>query len=208
MMRTNTRGRAWSVVRLLAAAAMVTLVVSPATASATASGSDRQPVEVEFDGAAEFTSGGPTLGWSQLNRRQNGLEATVHVEGLRPGGVFTFWWTIPQGDFPGEWFVARGAGRVIGENGRATVHLSANLGDASIEGLPALDGASFGSLSDPLGAVVRVEIAYHGQVEDAGTDLDAWLSDFWTGAACPADGDVNANEQPFCPVYIAAEHAA
>jgi hypothetical protein len=202
--RRTTRG--W--VGLLLVAAMVSLLVVPAGASA--SGADRQAVELEIDDGGEFTSGEATLGWSRLTRRGNGLEATVHVEGLRPGGVFTFWWVVPQDDatFPDDIFVGRGAGTVVGENGKATVHLSADVGDAGISGFPVIGDAEFASLHDPLGALVRVEIAYHGQASLAGDDLDQWLGDFWSGAACPASGDVNAAGQPHCPVYIAATHPA
>jgi len=74
-------------------------------------------------------------------------------------------------------------------------------------------------------AEVHVEIAYHGQAADTGDELDVWLSDFWTGAACPlafdldpggsTDGvdpdgnpDPNFNKigQPHCPVAIVAIH--
>jgi hypothetical protein len=139
------------------------------------------------------------------------LEATVHVEGLPMGGVFTFWWVVRQGDpanAPFDWFVANGGGAVIAENGRATVHMSANIGQTAIEGMPFLPpGTGFSPLTDPHGAVVRVEIAYHGQVAEAGGNVEAWLADFWTGAACPASG-TNIGGQPFCPVYVAAQHNA
>ena len=172
---------------------------------------DRQPLVVEFAGASDFTTAtavGDQLGWSQLRRDGDGLGAVVHAEGLEPGGVFTFWWVVVQDDatFPDDIFVALGAGAVVGQNGKATAFMSAETGDASIVGLPALGGALFGDLTDPEGALVRVEVAYHGPVDEAGDDLDQWLTDFWTGSACPTEG-VNAAGQPHCPVYFAGTHA-
>ncbi len=171
---------------------------------------DRQQLVVEFAGAADFTDAtmvGEVLGWSQLKRDPDRLKAVVHAHGLEPGGVFTFWWVVVQDDatFPDDIFVALGAGAVVGPNGKATVHMSANKGDASIVGLPALGGALFGDLVDPANALVRVEVAYHGHVDDAGDALGQWLSDFWTGSACPTAG-VNDAGQPHCPVYFAATH--
>ena len=71
---------------------------------------------------------------------------------------------------------------------------------------------------DPVTAVVHVEIAYHGQEEDAGGNIGKWRSDFWTGTACPtgASGynpggttgdnlEVNMNGQGHCPVSYIAE---
>ncbi|MDH3683132.1 MAG: hypothetical protein OEV40_24660, partial [Acidimicrobiia bacterium] len=76
-----------------------------------------------------------------------------------------------------------------------------------IEGFPVLGGASFASLDDPTGSLVRVEIAYHGQAKDAGDDLDAWLADFWTGAECPPETPNPNPDQPHCPVWYASTHA-
>jgi len=170
---------------------------------------NRQPLVVEFAGASDFTDAtteGDELGWSQLKRDADDLKAVVHADGLKPGGVFTFWWVVVQGpSFPDDIFVAHGAGAIIGQNGKATVHMSAEKGDPSIVGLPALGGALFGDLVDPENALVRVEVAYHGQVEDAGDDLDQWLSDFWSGSVCPQEG-LNPAGQPHCPVYFAATH--
>jgi hypothetical protein len=173
---------------------------------------DRQPLVVEFAGASDFTDAtmaGDELGWSQLKRHRDKLQAIVHAQGLIPGGVFTFWWVVPQDDytFPDDIFVAYGASAIIGQYGKATVRMTAEKGDPSIVGLPALEGALFGDLVDPANSLVRVEVAYHGQVEDAGDDLDQWRSDFWTGSACPVEGDTNAFGQPHCPVYLAATHA-
>lgn len=171
---------------------------------------DRQPIVVEYIGATEFTDAtavGEHLGWAQLKRDADGLKAVVHASGLRPGAVFTFWWIGVHDDatIPDDIFVALGASAVIGTNGMATVHMSANKGDESVAGVPFLGGASFRDLRDPLTALVRVEVAYHGQVEDAGDDLDLWRSDFWSGTACP-DGGLNDFGQPHCPVYMASTH--
>ena len=73
-------------------------------------------------------------------------------------------------------------------------------------------------------AEVHVEFAYHGQVGDAGDDLDLWQSNFWTGTECPSNGAnpnnpggvvarIGASEagevnpgQPHCPVSFVAVH--
>jgi hypothetical protein len=55
-----------------------------------------------------------------------------------------------------------------------------------------------------MGSLVRIEIAYHGQAEDAGDDLGTWLEDFWTGSACPPDTPNPNPAQPHCPVWYAA----
>ena len=152
--------------------------------------------------------GDERIGRSQLVRSERGLRAHLHVSGLEPGGVYTFWWVVIQddGDFPGDIYVQQGAGRVVGRHGRTRVFMQARTGDDGIVGFPPLEGALFGSLHDPLGSTVRVEIAYHGQAADAGDDLDAWLSDFWTGSACPPETPNPNPAQPHCPVYFASTH--
>lgn len=100
----------------------------------------------------------------------------------------------------------RGAGRVIGHSGIAVVHMRATLGQEGIIGLPALDGALWHEMKDPLTSTVRIEIAYHGQAEHAGSrsELKTWLSDFWSGAEpCTAN---TIPDQPHCPVYMASTH--
>jgi hypothetical protein len=111
-------------------------------------------------------------------------------------------------DIPGGVFVARGAGRVIGSNGTAFLQMRARTGQEGIEGLPALGGALWSEMRDPLTSIVRIEIAYHGQADELENrrDLRTWLSDFWTGTACPDNGSTNEGGQPHCPVYIAATH--
>lgn len=153
------------------------------------------------------------LGWTRLVRTAEGIEATALILGLKPGGVYTFWWTSPN-DFdnegnpiiPSGLFAASGAATVIGQSGMAFVRMSAEVGQKSIVGLPALDDALFSELKDPLTAIIRIEVAYHGQAEDADGDLETWMSDFWTGTACPEAGGLNFGGQPFCPVYLAATH--
>jgi len=168
----------------------------------------REPVVREFNEDGTAASGDEIVGRSKLRRTENGLRANVRVAGLEPGGVYTFWWVVPQGDgvFPDDIFVARGAGVVVGRNGKARVHMRAHTGQEGITGFPVLGDASFASLIDPQGALVRVEIAYHGQAADAGDDLDTWLGDFWTGAACPPDTPNPNPIQPHCPVWFAATH--
>jgi len=154
------------------------------------------------------------IGWSRLERDGSGLRAKLLVRGLQPGGVYTFWWVVPQtftdgGDpvIPDGVFVAYGNAVVVGDSGMAFVEMRARRGQHGIEGFPPIGDAEWDHLRDPLNAVVRVEIAYHGQAEDADKDeLETWTSDFWTGTACPETGDLNAGGQPHCPVYLAATH--
>jgi hypothetical protein len=201
-----------SAIALLSALVMV-LGATPA--SAVPSG------EVSIESVVEFLTldGTPlsnTLGSSVLVRGDDSLWAKVTVDGLRPGGLYTFWWVIipDGGSFPGDAFVAGEGGRIIGSGRQATAVLTAKAGDESISGfhLP------FNPLDFDLGsAEVHVEVAYHGQAEDAGSNLSTWRTDFWTGTACPSSfglnadymgvgGDLNAGGQPHCPVYIAAIH--
>ncbi len=172
-------------------------------------GSARADVVREFNEDGSTADGTEVIGWSNLVRRDSGLKATVHVEGLIPGGVYTFWWVVPHSlppAIPDDVFVARGASAIVGANGTATVRMRAQTGDAGILGFPPLGGALWHDLTDPMDSVVRVEIAYHGQVGDAGADLALWESNFWTGSACPPDLPNPNPEQPHCPVYFAATH--
>ena len=177
---------------------------------------------------------GTSMGTATLTRRDDGLTATAKVEGLKPGGVYTFWWIVSDDftDFP-EGVAAVGDGaRVIGKSGKATVRMNVDLGDPSIEGFfgakgwddgiawPATPTSPFDATFDfdPDTAEVHIEIAYHGQKEDAGGNMGKWRSDFWTGEACP-EGDPVYNPggtgtpenvvnhlgtQPHCPVSYAA----
>ncbi|MGH8923561.1 MAG: hypothetical protein ACRDWA_02780 [Acidimicrobiia bacterium] len=164
----------------------------------------------------EGTPANNVLGTSTLVRGNDRLWAKVTVDGLRPGGVYTFWWVIipAGGSFPDDAFVAGEGGRIISPGGQATAVLKAKAGDPSISGFH----VPFNPLDFDLGtAEIHVEVAYHGQVEDAESNLSTWRTDFWTGTACPSSfglnpdyvgfgDDVNAGGQPHCPVYIAAIH--
>lgn len=177
--------------------------------------------DVSVEPVVEFLSpdGTPAdnnLGTSVLVRGDDSLWAKVTVDGLRPGGLYTFWWVIipAGGTFPDNAFVAGDGARLIGPGGHATAVLKAKAGEPSIPGFH----VPFNPLDFDLStAEVHVEIAYHGQSMDAGSNLSTWRTDFWTGTACPASfglnsdyagfgGDLNAGGQPHCPVYIAAIH--
>jgi hypothetical protein len=178
-----------------------------------ADGHDASTADVVRESNEDGTAapGTEVIGTSSLTRSTDGLQATVQVDGLLPGGVYTFWWVVLHADnptIPVDVFVAHGAGTVMGEDGSATVVMEASTGQLGIVGLPALEGALWHDLTDPLNSVVRVEIAYHGQEADAGDDLSTWLSDFWSGTACPPDTPNPNAAQPHCPVYFAATHAA
>jgi len=166
----------------------------------------------EIDAVDAPDPGTYIVGQSRLTRSSDGLKAKVAVHNLEPGGVYTFWWVVPQ-DFedgapviPSGVFVAYGASQVIGNSGTAVVNMRAHTGQAGIDGFPPLGGAEWKSLDDPVNSIVRIEIAYHGQVTEAGGDLPTWRTDFWTGSACPEVGATNLAGQPHCPVYLAATH--
>jgi len=206
---------------LMAAMALSLMLVAPSGAAGEqtdtqSEGSERSvdwaKVVREFDDDGTPTDGTEGIGWSRLVRTADGLKAKLFVKGLKPGGVYTFWWVVPHSTdpaIPDDVFVARGKAKVIGKTGMTFVTMRARTGQQGIEGFPPLEGAEWHPLTDPLNSVVRVEIAYHGQKKDAGTqaELDKWRSDFWTGSACPEPGGVNAAGQPFCPVYLAATHS-
>lgn len=175
------------------------------------------PVNQIFDDAGAPV--GPTpSGRSLLITREDSLRATTSFKGLKPGGVYTFWWVIipSGGGFPADAFVAGAGGTVVGNNGRAFANMSARKGDGSITGfLIPFQPLDF----DLRTAEIHVELAYHGQASDAAGELGVWLSDFWSGSACPGAhgnnpyaapalagvGVVNP-DQPHCPVSYAAVH--
>lgn len=171
---------------------------------------DVEPIVQEWDFDGLPIDDGGRVGWSALLRRENGINAIAHLEDLRPGGVYTFWWVVIQedGTFPDDIFLAGGGGRVVGRRGRATVFMSAWRGQPGITGFvpDGVNEITFASLEEPLTATVRIEIAYHGQAADAGNDLPVWLADFWTGAACPPATPNPNPTQPHCPVYFASTH--
>jgi len=202
---------------LAASVALLLMTVAPVGAHnppehGANAGNDAADVLREFSASDAPDPGIDNLGQSRLSRSSDGLKAKVTVHNLEPGGVYTFWWVVPQ-DFtdgapviPGGVFVAYGAARVIGNGGTAVVNMHASTGQAGIEGFPPLGGAEWKSLDDPLNSIVRIEIAYHGQISQAGGDISQWRTDFWTGSACPGAGATNLAGQPHCPVYLAATH--
>ena len=181
-----------------------------------------------FDSSGNSVSSSASFGTVDLTRRDDGLDATTTVKGLTPDGVYTFWWVVGGAAFAmPDAYVASAGGEVIGSSGEATATMSVDVGDPGIPGfLDALATNSPPASTDPFHATfdldpataeVHIEIAYHGQASDAGSDLNAWLSDFWTGTACPegesghnpggttGDNLVESNPgQPHCPVsYVA-----
>lgn len=199
--------------RLLISALALATLLAPTVVAAESAGPKAKgpaltfnPIVQEWNEDGSANPDTPRVGWSVLMRRNQKLNALAHIRGLRPGGVYTFWWIVVQDDgtFPDDIFVASGGGKVVGPNGRATVRMAAKLGQPGIEGFL----VPFDELRDTRNSIVRIEIAYHGQAEDAGDELAVWLSDFWTGTACPDGGTPNPNpNQPHCPVYYAATHA-
>lgn len=218
----------WTGIGAAAVVAIVVVVVVWVTGSSPDDLTSTAPIMVEHDQrgdpvpAEEQTS----IGSTELKRDSDGLEASVQVEGLTPGGVYTFWMAVVQGEgvFPDDIFAIEGPGVVVGEDGKAEASLSARSGDSGFEGFyveytgeGSRDGTGdifFDSLHDPEGSLVRIEIAYHGQVDDAGDDLDLWMSDFFSGAdgVCPNPrgtlGTGAISGQAYCPVYFASVHVA
>ncbi len=200
----------------------LTGAVAATALAASDRGTDKQPIVRIFEDGAPGDLA--EMGTAKLIRRDDGLKATAQVSGLEPGGVYTFWWVVvPTGQtFPDRSFVAHGGGKVVGSNGKATVRMNAELGQPSIQGFLLVDcvqdvvfEACFRPLDFDLGtAEVHVEIAYHGQAEAIGDDLDTALGDFWTGTACPDNGGNNPGSdiiggesnpgQPHCPVSLVA----
>ena len=182
------------------------LVVGITTTAVAHEGADTADVIHFFDEAGE-PIGPDVVGNAKLIRRDDGLKATAQVSGLEPGGVYTFWWVV--GDFAvfPDVFVALGNSIVVAPNGKATVNMSADLGDPSISGF--IDGTTAPfrpTLAYDLKSVeVHIEVAYHGQVDDPDY-TSQWQQDFWTGAdgLCPIEGSTQAASQPHCPVSHAA----
>jgi len=208
------------IVTIIAAVLALAMLTASVAVAGSERGAEKQDVVQDFDGNGNPTA--VTVGKAQLIRRADGIKATADVSGLTPGGVYTFWWVIPSATHPVDSFVALGGSKIVGQNGKATARMTANVGDPSIEGffdhLAPLNAFPIGSaLADfdagMLDDTIRVEVAYHGQADQAADaeELALWKSDFWTGqtGVC-ADLSVPtfANTgQPFCPVTHAAVFA-
>lgn len=209
--RRGSRGRLSprTMLATLLAALMLPFVFAPPADADGVASLERAAIVREWNEDGTAASGEEEIGSALLLRRDRGMAALAMARGLQPGGVYTFWWVVIQddGDFPDDIHVQRGGGAVAGPTGRATAFMRAATGTPGIEGFPPLGDAEFAELRDPIGSVVRIEIAYHGQAADAGDDLDLWLSDFWSGAACPPETPNPNPAQPHCPVYHAATFA-
>ncbi len=221
-----------TIIAAVLALAMLTATVAMAGGKSNKTGDTVAIVQIfDDDGNIQgppFVTIGDITGTVKLTRRTDGLTATAKVEGLTPGGVYTFWLVVGVDSYelPNA-FVANGGARVIGNSGKATVRINAEVGETGIEGyLSALLGAAqdpdtlpFHDTLDlnPMEDEVHVEIAYHGPKSAAGGNIGKWRSDFWTGEACPTGTsgynpggttgaflDVNLNGQGHCPVsYVA-----
>ncbi|MEA1902166.1 MAG: hypothetical protein U9N56_01415, partial [Actinomycetota bacterium] len=121
--------------------ALIMVTATVATASPSESGYRNRstvsvvPVNQIFDDTG--TPVGPAAsGRSLLITRENSLRALTSFNGLKPGGVYTFWWVIipSGGGFPADAFVAGQGGTVVGDNGRAFAKMTASKGDGSIGG--------------------------------------------------------------------------
>lgn len=210
--------------RKIATIAALVLAIAMLTATVAMAGNGKG-VE-KLDVIEEYETGTPVVGTAKLIRGATGLKATVQVSDLEPGGVYTFWWVIPSATHPIDSFAALGGSKIVGQNGEATVMMRANINDPSIPGffdhlapleLPLPDGASFVPLTaDLLDDTIRIEVAYHGNV-DSGEYNPRWELDFWTGQAgvCPDANDLGetppvmaSTGQPHCPTFYVAESQA
>ena len=211
------------IVTILAAVLALAMLTASVAVAGNGRGVEKLDIVQVFDDGVfnppPFPTGDVT-GTVKLIRRDDGLKATVHASGLTPGGVYTFWWIVGDAPVsPPDFFAALGGSKVVGQSGKATIHMNAEAGQEGIKNFVG-DGttAPFHDTFDldPLTTPVHVEIAYHGQAEDANGDLGTWMSDFWTGTACPIEGPAgphnpvgtadpkNGPGQPHCPVsYIA-----
>ena len=163
---------------LAAAAAMVLVAVAAPVDAAKSTKTRADVVAVDAGGAT---------GWSQLHRAPKELRATVHTSGLVPGGAYT--------DLVGRArrrtrraYVQHLAGFVVGANGKHTTHASAAMGDPGLDISPLIPTPgpiNVGPLTKALinDAPVEFHVIYHGQADQAanGTELDLWLSNFWSG---------------------------
>lgn len=169
---------------------------------------DVEPIVQEWDVDGTAIEDPPSVGAALLVRRPHSLRGAAYIEGLVPNGVYTFWWVVIQDDgtFPDDIFVARGGGKVANADGAAFSFMRARNGQPGIEGFvpDGVNEIEFASLADTTDSVVRIEAAYHGQADEASGELKTWLSDFWSGAACPPETPNPNPEQPHCPVYYAA----
>ena len=196
------------------------LALAMLTASVAIAGNGRGVEKLDI--VAEYEPGEPIVGTAKLIRRADGLKATAKVSGLEVGGVYTFWWVIPNGaGHPVGSFAALGGSKIVGKNGKATVRMRADIGQESIRGFGDHLFGTAGNLQAPLAELsaallardqVRIEVAYHGQADDAAdaAELAVWLSDFWTGDAdvCGEIGDEAVTGQPFCPTFYGADTTA
>jgi hypothetical protein len=209
--------------------AMIMATASIAIAKSSNHGVEKQEIVQEFDSETGDPVDSPrSFGQVNLTRSDDGVDASVKVHGLEPGGVYTFWWVIPSDTHPIDSFAALGGSKIVGNNGRVNLTMSADVGDPSIEGFfdhispLGLPGEpSFVPLtSDLLADKIRIEVAYHGNV-DSGQYSPQWELDFWTGQAgqagqagvCPASADLAGGArastgQPHCPTFYAAESQA
>ena len=156
-----------------------------ATASVALAGTSKSRTPIYDNGSG---TSGNEVGWTQLHRDDDRLRATVKTSDLEPGGVYTFWWvTVPTSDPMEGVFVDLLGSTIADQNGKATVHGSVAVGTPSID-IPFDSFLTFVPMANPEEAVVRVEVAYHGQV-DSENFSDDWLLDFWTG------------EEPMCSEF-------
>jgi hypothetical protein len=99
-------------------------------------------------------------GPSTLTRREDGISVHLQTSGLTQGHAYTFWWGIVSS--PGATLIGgRITGLVVGQNGKANVVGSLNVGDVVGEPpIPGLEGTL--TSQDALHARIQVVVRDHG----------------------------------------------
>jgi len=180
---------------------VIALVLATASVALAGTTKSRAPIYDDPSGTS-----GNEVGWTQLHRDDDRLRATVKTSDLKPGGVYTFWWvTVPTGNPADGVFVDLLGSTIAGRNGKATVHGSVAVGTPSIvleDGV--IPAVPFVEMANPEEAIVRVEVAYHGQA-DSENYSDDWLLDFWTGEEPMCSGFPGPGFN-HCPIVQATQY--
>lgn len=218
--QANTRKRRTIIAGAFAGAAVVAIIAIIAVTSGSDSDivTSEEPVLREFDAVGDplGIEDQEVIGRTVLRRTPDGLQADVEAAGLTPGGAYTIWLAAWQrGEtFPQDVFAILADGMVVGDDGTLKSTISADLDQLPIEGfyIDGMGDIDFVPFTDPFESTIRIEIAYHGQAENAGDELNEWLSNFWVGdeGVCPSPRGTLATgaipSQAYCPVYFVSVH--
>jgi hypothetical protein len=133
-------------------------------------------------------------GTSTLTRTEEGVSIRVHIPGLTPGNVYTFWMVEVQ--LNGFLHGGRVAGLVLGESGVANVKVEAEvgdiLGDFHIPGSP-LQAAP---LTDPLHSTFWLVVRNHGPASSDPAELYLQLHTHQTTNPAVTDYGISVHVPP------------